>query len=56
MKEKGLQRSWMRKFNLRPTYYLLHFSHNVVVTTKNGVTALFSFIVKYLQNKSDVVR
>lgn len=49
MKEKELHRSSVRKFILRPTYYLLHFSHDVVVTTKNTVTTLFPFIVNYLQ-------
>lgn len=56
MKEKGLCRSSVQKIILRPTYYLLHFSHDVVVTTKNPVTTLFPFIVNRLQTKKSVVR
>lgn len=56
MKEKELCRSSVQKIILRPTYYLLHFSRDVVVTTKNSATTLFPFIVNYLQVKESVVR
>lgn len=49
MKEKRLRRSKTQKIILRPTYYLLHLSNNVVVTTNNRITTLFSFIVNYLR-------
>lgn len=56
MKEKRIHRSKVQKIILRPTYYLLHFSYNVVFTTNNRITIFFPFIVSYLKRKIKVVR
>lgn len=56
MKEKRLRRSKTQKIILRPTYYQLHFSINVAVTTNKLITTLFHFIISYLQKQIDVVR
>lgn len=56
MKEKRLRRSRVQNSALRHFYYLLQTKTDVVATTQNILTTLFSFIVNYLSGNRSVVR